>query len=76
MSTNFSHLRTYDDQLFRLGRLAERYFPDDPNTALLKLLTRQDQERREGASGQQPLGQPQQTPIRADQASGLPPGQG
>ena len=37
MDTNFSHLRTYDDQLFRLGSLAERYFPDDPNTALLKL---------------------------------------
>ena len=37
MSPNFAHLRTYDEQLFLLGSLAERYFPDDPNTALLKL---------------------------------------
>ena len=37
MSTNFAHLRPYDEQLFRLGSLAERYFPEDPNTALLKL---------------------------------------
>jgi len=37
LTTNFSHLRPYDEQLFRLGVLAERYFPDDPNTALLKL---------------------------------------
>ena len=37
MSTNFLHLQSYDEQLFRLGVLAERYFPEDPNTALLKL---------------------------------------
>jgi type I restriction enzyme R subunit len=37
MTVNFSHLRGYDEQLFRLGFLAERYFPDDPNTALIKL---------------------------------------
>ena len=37
MSTNFAHLRQYDEQLFRLGVLAERYFPEDPNTALIKL---------------------------------------
>ena len=37
MSTNFAHLRSYDEQLFRLGVLAERYFPEDPNTALIKL---------------------------------------
>ena len=37
MSTNFSQLRRYDEQLFRLGVLAERYFPEDPNTALIKL---------------------------------------
>ena len=37
MSPNFAHLRPYDEQLFRLGSLAERYFTDDPNTALLKL---------------------------------------
>jgi type I restriction enzyme R subunit len=30
-------LRPYDEQLFRLGSLAERYFPDDPNMSLLKL---------------------------------------
>jgi type I restriction enzyme R subunit len=37
VSTNFAHLRGYDEQLFRLGVLAERYFPEDPNTALIKL---------------------------------------
>ncbi|MFM8275574.1 MAG: DUF4145 domain-containing protein [Cyanobium sp.] len=37
MSTNFAQLRLDDEQLFRLGSLAERYFPDDPNTSLLKL---------------------------------------
>jgi type I restriction enzyme R subunit len=37
VSTNFVHLRSYDEQLFRLGSLAERYFPEDPNTALIKL---------------------------------------
>ena len=37
LTTNFSHLRSYDEQPFRLGVLAERYFPEDPNTALLKL---------------------------------------
>ena len=37
MCANFLHLRNYDEQLFRLGCLAERYFPEDPNTTLLKL---------------------------------------
>ena len=37
MSTNFLPLRRHDEQLFRLGALAERYFPEDPNTSLLKL---------------------------------------
>ena len=37
MTTNFAQLRPYDEQLFRLGVLAERYFPEDPNTALIKL---------------------------------------
>ena len=37
VSINFAHLRPYDEQLFRLGSLAERYFPEDPNTSLLKL---------------------------------------
>jgi hypothetical protein len=36
-STNFPHLRVYDEQLVRLGMLAERYFVDDPNTSLIKL---------------------------------------
>ena len=37
VTTNFAQLRSYDEQLFRLGLLAERYFPEDPNTALIKL---------------------------------------
>ncbi|HTP27489.1 MAG TPA: type I restriction-modification system endonuclease [Anaeromyxobacteraceae bacterium] len=35
--TNFGFLEAHDEQLVRLGMLAERYFPDDPNTSLLKL---------------------------------------
>jgi type I restriction enzyme R subunit len=35
--SNFAHLKAHDPQLVRLGMLAERYFPDDPNTCLLKL---------------------------------------
>ena len=35
--TNFAHLEVHDEQLVRLGMLAERYFAEDPNTALLKL---------------------------------------
>jgi hypothetical protein len=30
--SNFSHLKAHDEQLERLGLLAERYFADDPNT--------------------------------------------
>ena len=37
LSSNFTHLHEHDAQLLRLGMLAERYFPDDPNTSLLKL---------------------------------------
>src|SRR5919202_4108631 len=37
LTSNFAHLQEHDEQLLRLGMLAERYFPDDPNTALLKL---------------------------------------
>jgi type I restriction enzyme R subunit len=37
VNSNFVHLRGYDEQLFRLGGLAERYFPEDPNTSQLKL---------------------------------------
>ena len=35
--SNFAHLRMHDEQLVRLGRLAERYFAENPNTCLLKL---------------------------------------
>jgi type I restriction enzyme R subunit len=37
LRTNFGFLAQHDEQLVRLGRLAERYFPEDPNTCLLKL---------------------------------------
>src|SRR5688500_18126747 len=37
LASNFEFLRQHDEQLVRLGLLAERYFPDDPNTCLLKL---------------------------------------
>ena len=36
-ASNFGFLASHDAQLLRLGMLAERYFPDDPNTCLLKL---------------------------------------
>jgi type I restriction enzyme, R subunit len=36
-SSNFGHLKAHDEQLVRLGLLAERYFAEDPNTCLLKL---------------------------------------
>lgn len=35
--SNFSVLSQHDEQLLRLGLLAEKYFADDPNTCLLKL---------------------------------------
>lgn len=34
--TNFACLNAHDEQLMRLGMLAEKYFTDDPNTSLLK----------------------------------------
>ncbi len=37
ISTNFAHLQAYDEQLARLGALAEKYFADDPNTSLIKM---------------------------------------
>jgi type I restriction enzyme R subunit len=37
LTSNFACLQEHDEQLLRLGMLAERYFPDDPNTSLLKL---------------------------------------
>jgi type I restriction enzyme R subunit len=36
-SANFDFLREHDDELVRLGALAERYFRRDPNTCLIKL---------------------------------------
>ena len=36
-SQNFIFLRSYEQQLDRLGALAERYFAEDPSTALIKL---------------------------------------
>jgi type I restriction enzyme R subunit len=36
-SANFAFLRSHDEQLVRLGALAERYFQEDPNTCLIKL---------------------------------------
>jgi type I restriction enzyme, R subunit len=36
-SPNFGFIAQHDEQLARLGALAERYFTDDPNTCLLKL---------------------------------------
>jgi len=35
--SNFAYLSQHDEQLARLGLLAERYFASDPNTCLLKL---------------------------------------
>ena len=35
--TNFAYLKPHDEQLVRLGMLAEKYFSEDPNTCLLKL---------------------------------------
>jgi type I restriction enzyme R subunit len=37
IKSNFAVLQVHDEQFLRLGLLAERYFPDDPNTCLLKL---------------------------------------
>jgi type I restriction enzyme R subunit len=36
-TSNFGFLGGYDAQLAQLGALAERYFHDDPGTAILKL---------------------------------------
>ena len=35
--SNFDMLHAYEEPLWRLGALAERYFAEDPNTSLLKL---------------------------------------
>ena len=37
-SANFQFLGVHDPSLATLGGLAERYFRDDPSTALIKLL--------------------------------------
>lgn len=36
-ASNFGFLKAYDAQLAQLGALAERYFRDDPVTAVFKL---------------------------------------
>lgn len=36
-ASNFAYLREHDEQLVRLGMLAEKYFAEDPNTCLLKV---------------------------------------
>jgi hypothetical protein len=35
--SNFAHLFEYDEELLRLGVLAEKYFVDDPSSCLIKL---------------------------------------
>ncbi|MEA1940737.1 MAG: type I restriction-modification system endonuclease [Pseudomonadota bacterium] len=35
-SANFDYLKHHNEQLFRLGYLAERFFAEDPNTSLIK----------------------------------------
>jgi type I restriction enzyme R subunit len=35
--SNFAHLFEYDEELLRLGVLAEKYFADDPSSCLIKL---------------------------------------
>jgi type I restriction enzyme R subunit len=37
LTENFGFLGDHDPELVRLGALAERYFTDDPNTALIKI---------------------------------------
>ena len=37
LTSNFARLGEHDEQLLRIGMLAERYFAEDPNTCLLKL---------------------------------------
>src|SRR3954463_15521095 len=37
ISANFDFLAKHDEQLVRLGALAERYFKEDPATCLIKL---------------------------------------
>ena len=37
LASNFGFLAEHDPQLVRLRMLAERYFAEDPNTALLKV---------------------------------------
>ena len=36
-TSNFAFLSVHDAQLVQLGALAERYFRDDPGTAIFKL---------------------------------------
>ena len=36
-TSNFSHLSAFDDQLAKLGVLAEQYWAEDPVTSLIKM---------------------------------------
>ncbi len=36
-SLNFAFLRVHDTRLVQLGALAEKYFPEDPSTALFSM---------------------------------------
>ena len=74
MSTNFAYLRAYDEQLFRLGVLAERYFPEDPNTALLKLRQLGERLAQQVASRfgvETPIEETQQMLVRRLEADGV-----
>ena len=42
LQSTFGHLQEHDEQLVRLGVLAEQYLAEDPNTCLLKLRARKE----------------------------------
>lgn len=50
VSLNFAHLETYQPVLSQLGFLAECYFPNDPNTCLIKVRQMAELIARETAS--------------------------
>ena len=81
--SNFTHLKTHDEQLVRLGLLAERYFAEDPNTCLFKLRQLTEllaqwvasrmgprADRLEGEPTSQLLERPGERPV--DNSTGLP----
>jgi type I restriction enzyme R subunit len=76
LGTNFAQLEAHDEQLLRLGMLAERYFPDDPNTALLKLRQLAEllaQHVAANVGEYQSTGEPQYDLIRRLQDQGILP---